>query len=94
VHLLQCDTGVSRDDTVAPGELATYEIAGFGGSDMSPALNHLARDTEVEAALVLTDGYIDYPQETQPYQVLWVILGSSVPDCFTPLYGDVILMRR
>src|SRR4051812_11635619 len=31
VHVLQCDDEVTRDDWVAPEELAEYRIAGFGG---------------------------------------------------------------
>src|SRR5207244_7194807 len=61
VHILQCDIEVTRDEWLEPAQLVEYKIAGFGGSDMSPGLNRLAEDTDVTAALVLTDGYIDIP---------------------------------
>src|SRR5262249_26163224 len=71
VHLLQCDVRVTVDEFVTPEELFHYRIAGYGGSDMSPALLRLGEDPEVEAALVLTDGYIDYPADPPPYRILW-----------------------
>jgi predicted metal-dependent peptidase len=90
VHLLQCDTDVSRDELVTPEELARYAISGYGGSDMSPAMLRLADDLEVEAAIVLTDGCITYPDAPMPYQVLWVLPSSTDPASFTPPYGNVI----
>ncbi len=67
---------------------------GFGGSDLSPGLYHLADDDEVEAAIVLTDGYIDYPQEPMPYTVLWVLTPDGDPNYFQPPYGRVIQMLK
>ena len=37
VHILQCDVEVTRDEWLEPAQLAEYNVAGFGGSDMSPA---------------------------------------------------------
>ncbi len=93
VHLLQCDVTVTVDEFVAPEELFRYRIAGYGGSDMSPALLRLAEDTEVEAVVVLTDGYIDYPAEPAPYRLLWVLSGSTC-DSFAPSYGHVLRIPR
>jgi predicted metal-dependent peptidase len=89
IHVLQCDTRVTHDDWVDPEELARYPVAGGGGSDMSPAMLHLARDPEVEAVLVLTDGAISYPAGPMPYQVLWALVGES---SFSPGYGHVLVM--
>jgi predicted metal-dependent peptidase len=91
-RLLQCDTGVTADEFIEPERLAEYEIKGLGGSDMSPALRFLAEDPEVEAVVVLTDGYIDYPAEEMPYHVLWGVLvsGDQEVTWFTPTYGDVV----
>jgi hypothetical protein len=86
IHVLQCDTRVTHDDWVDPEELARYPIAGGGGSDMSPAILHLALDDQVHAVLVLTDGAIDYPQQPPPYEVLWAVTDDS----FTPPYGRVL----
>ncbi len=90
VHLLQCDVEVTRDEWVAPEALVRYEIAGLGGSDLSPALLHLAEDPAVEHAVVITDGYIDYPEEPLPYGVLWVL--TELNDDFAPPYGARLLM--
>ena len=66
-----------------------YQIAGFGGSDMSPGMNRLAEDSEVSAVLVLTDGCIDFPAQEPPYRVLWGIFDS---ESFEPPYGDVVFI--
>lgn len=90
VHILQCDTEVSLDEFVDVDALTDYRIQGLGGSDMSPAMLRLADDSEVTAAVVLTDGYIDYPPEPPPYRVLWVV---PKPYKFQPPYGEVLFLR-
>jgi len=89
VHVLQCDADVSADEWVDPAELQRFSIRGLGGSDMSPALLRLAEDPEVEAAVVITDGYIAYPDTEPPYRVLWIVTG---PEQFQPHYGQVIAL--
>ncbi len=92
VRLVQCDAALMADRFVSPEELAEQDITGGGGSDLSPALNHLADDPRVEAAIVLTDGEIAYPQHPMPYGVLWVLPpGGSAS--FQPPYGSVITMH-
>lgn len=88
VRVVQCDERVMSDEVVAVDNLARYEIRGFGGSDMSPALWRLAADAEVEAAIVITDGDIGYPESPMPYPVLWVLTQDA--DWFEPPYGQVI----
>jgi predicted metal-dependent peptidase len=90
VRVVQCDVEVTSDEIVAPATLEQYQISGFGGSDMSPALWHLAADPEVTAAIVITDGDIDYPSAPMPYDVLWVL--TDVADGFEPPYGQVIVL--
>src|SRR5262249_51134679 len=92
IRLLQCDTALTSDQLLTPEELARHEITGYGGSDLSPALKHLADDPQVQAVVVLTDGDIEYPKEEMPYDVLWVLPphGSS---SFRPSYGLVITMQ-
>jgi predicted metal-dependent peptidase len=91
VHILQCDVGVTADEWLDPGELASYKITGFGGSDMSPAMDELADDPEVNAVLVLTDGYISYPAEEPPYAVLWGLVDGY--SGFRPTYGTVVHVK-
>ena len=92
IHILQCDTEITANDWVETSALHNYEIRGFGGSDMSPAMFHLAEDPEVERAIVITDGYISFPQNPMPYEVLWVLTEDRgyVNSRFTPPYGQCI----
>lgn len=92
VHLVQCDTAVGSDAVLAPADMAQWQVTGFGGSDLTPALIRLAENPEVTSALVLTDGDIEYPQEPMPYNVLWVLPAGKNPVDFTPRYGTVIGM--
>lgn len=91
VHVMQCDVGVTADEWIDPAELSNYKITGFGGSDMSPAMDELADDPEVSAVLVLTDGMISYPREAPPYSVLWGLVNGA--GGFRPPYGSVIHVR-
>jgi predicted metal-dependent peptidase len=91
VRVMQCDVGVTSDVWVDPAELASFKVTGFGGSDMSPAMDELADDPEVSAVLVLTDGYIAYPAEEPPYAVLWGLVDGY--GNFQPPYGTVVHVR-
>ena len=77
---------MTADELLAPDALAQREISGYGGSDLSPALRHLADDRHVRAVVVLTDGDIAYPPEPMPYDVLWVLPARST-GAFAPPYG-------
>ena len=91
-RIVQCDADVSADDLVDIDDLADYRAKGLGGSDMSPGLLRLAEDPSVEAAVVLTDGYIDHPpKESVPFHVLWCVFArGGDASWFQPGYGDVI----
>ena len=92
VRIVQCDAEVTADDIVDIDDLADFNVEGFGGSDMSPGLLRLADDPSVEAAIVLTDGGIDYPPKDKiPFEVLWCVFDwSGDLSWFTPDYGEVI----
>jgi predicted metal-dependent peptidase len=92
IRVIQCDTAVTSDEMLSPGELAEYEIKGYGGSDLTPALLALSEDPRISAAIVITDGDITYPAETMPYAVLWAVPGDTTS--FAPPYGRVITMQR
>jgi len=87
VHIIQCDTEISDDSWYSPSELLHFTVKGLGGSDMSAGMQQLAEDDQVEHALVITDGWIDYPKDPMPYEVLWVIDNN---EHFNPPYGKVI----
>jgi predicted metal-dependent peptidase len=92
IRLVQCDTVVTSDEMLSPGKLADYQVSGYGGSDLTPALTALAEDPRVTAAVVITDGDISYPREPVPYAVLWALPHSKA--AFQPPYGRVITMHR
>jgi predicted metal-dependent peptidase len=92
IRVVQCDTAVTSDEMLSPGELAEYQVRGYGGSDLSPALRAMAEDPRVTAAIVITDGDITYPPEAMPFAVLWAVPGESTT--FAPPYGRVIAMQR
>ncbi|MFZ2897456.1 MAG: VWA-like domain-containing protein [Saprospiraceae bacterium] len=92
IHIIQCDTAVTADEWVDTSQLGSFQIGGFGGSDMSAAMQRLAEDQEVERAIVITDGFINYPQTSMPYEVLWVLTANynSYARGFSPPYGQCI----
>jgi predicted metal-dependent peptidase len=92
IRLVQCDTAVTSDQFLSPAEVAAHTITGYGGSDLSPALHHLADDPHVKAVVVLTDGEIKYPEEKMPYDVLW-LLPAGGSTSFHPPYGVVLTMQ-
>jgi predicted metal-dependent peptidase len=93
IRLVQCDTAVTSDEVLTPSALAAYEVSGYGGSDLTPAMLALADDPRVTAAIVITDGDITYPAEPMPYAVLW-ILPPHGQGGFAPPYGRVITMQQ
>src|SRR5262249_19838565 len=92
IRLVQCDTAVTSDVLLDPAAAVTHPISGYGGSDLSPALLHLADDASVRAVGVLTDGDINYPAEEMPYDVLWILPAGGLA-AFRPPYGLVIHMQ-
>jgi predicted metal-dependent peptidase len=91
VRLVQCDAEVTADELLDPDALAVHEIAGYGGSDLSPALLHLADDPNTRAAVVVTDGDIEYPRKAMHYEILWIVVASARAG-FAPPYGRVVTM--
>jgi len=92
IRLMQCDADVTGDEMLSPETLADYEVSGFGGSNLSPAMRLLAEDARVTATVVITDGDIEYPAEEMPYDVLWVVT-SGVSRSFNPPYGRIVRMQ-
>jgi predicted metal-dependent peptidase len=92
VRLVQCDAALTSDEMLDPHDLAERRIQGYGGSDLSPALRHLAWDQHVRAVVVITDGEIAYPEEPMPYELLWLV-PASARSPFNPSYGRVVPMQ-
>lgn len=91
IRLVQCDAAITSDEMLSPAALAEYQVHGYGGSDLTPALVALAQDARLSAAIVITDGDIGYPAEALPYAVLWALPKPSAS--FQPSYGRVIVMQ-
>jgi predicted metal-dependent peptidase len=91
VRLLQCDVSVTSDEILSPTELAQCQVAGFGGSNLTPAMELLAADPQVRAAAIITDGDIEFPAEPMPYAVLWVLPPARSAG-FAPGYGRIVVM--
>ncbi|ETR66156.1 MAG: hypothetical protein OMM_13170, partial [Candidatus Magnetoglobus multicellularis str. Araruama] len=89
VHILQCDIYITKDEFVDLDRLRNFTISGLGASDMSAAMIKFVKDPEVEAAIVITDGDIDYPDQPLPYSVLWMLSRSDYNN-FKPEYGHII----
>lgn len=92
VRLVQCDASVTRDELLDPHELVALPISGYGGSDLAPALRHLADDQHVRAVVAITDGEIAYPPEPMPYDLLWLVPARGAA-AFRPPYGRVLAME-
>jgi predicted metal-dependent peptidase len=91
IRLVQCDTEVTGDELLTPPELAAYQVKGYGGSDLTPAMRALAEDPRVANVVIITDGDIGFPGDGVPYAVLWAVPGETAN--FDPPYGRVITMK-
>ena len=91
VHVVQCDDAVNVDQWVSVDELGSYEIRGYGGSDMTQGMEKVDEDEEATAMIVITDGCIDYPQQPPRCDVLWAVIGQG-EWWFEPSYGEVLNM--
>ncbi|MCA9170817.1 MAG: hypothetical protein KDB23_24235, partial [Planctomycetales bacterium] len=89
VHVIQCDSDVTSDRWIDVGELAKFEIVGYGGSDLTFAMDQLSLDPDVTGALVITDGCIRYPNTAPHYEVTWALVGKH-RGRFNPPYGIVV----
>jgi predicted metal-dependent peptidase len=88
VHIVQADTEVTSDEIIGVEELQYFRINGYGGSDMNTAMESFSGDPEIQAAIVITDGCITYPERPVPYNVLWVLTEEN--SSFNPSYGSII----
>ena len=91
IRLLQCDVTVTSDELLSPEELAQYQVTGYGGSDLTPAMELLAADPQVRAAAIITDGDVQFPADPMPYDVLWVLPPGRVGRVSSG-YGRIVVM--
>ena len=87
LHLIHCDADVQHYDHFTQDdnfniEVDGYELAGGGGTAMKPALDYIIDNgLEVDAIIVLTDGYIDsIPKNPTGLPTLWIITKDGTED--------------
>ncbi len=90
IRLVQADVNVTSDELLSPAELAQHVVTGYGGSDLTAAMERLAGDPQVRAVAIITDGEITFPPDPMPYAVLWVLPPGRA--AFHPAYGRVVVM--
>lgn len=94
--LIQCDAKVQRVDTYSPDceldlENQEFEMAGGGGTELHPIFDYIAEnDLEVDAAVILTDGYTEsFPASDDPgYPVMWMIAKGGEKSPYE--FGEVV----
>ena len=89
VHLVQCGDTLTADEWVFVEDLGAMELIGGGGGGLSPGFERLAEDSEVTAALIITDTYEEYPETIPPFNVLWAVIHNRT---FEPPYGTAIFV--
>ena len=90
---MQCDTAVTSDELLSPDELADYEVSGYGGSDLSPAMLRARRRSPRAPPPIVTDGDIAYPPSRCPTACCGCCRAHGSAD-FRPPYGRVVTMQR
>lgn len=84
--VIYCDAAVNRVDEFGEGDDVVLTLCGGGGTNFNPPFNWLRdRGITPHAAVYLTDGYGDFPDE-QPYPVVWAINNTNVD----PPFGQVV----
>jgi predicted metal-dependent peptidase len=92
IRLLQCDTQTTHDELIELDRFEHLTLEGLGGSNLSDAMYRLAADPEVLAAVVLTDGMIEFPPEPMPYAVLWALTPPGFSAGNAPGYGRLVFV--
>ncbi|HEV2283457.1 MAG TPA: VWA-like domain-containing protein [bacterium] len=89
VYLVTCDAQVYAFQELTGQDPVPTEIQGRGGTDFRPVFDEIeTRGLLPSAAVFLTDGMRDYPDEAPPYPVLWVL----TPTHQEPPFGTVTVL--
>lgn len=85
--LVYADAEVNKMATWEPNDgPLELEAVGGGGTDFRPAIDWISQqETELAAAIYLTDGHGDYPEQQPSYPVLWAMTTDV-----TPPWGRVV----
>lgn len=89
VYLVTCDAQVYAFEELTSQDPVPTEIQGRGGTDFRPVFDQIeTRGLLPSAAVFLTDGMGDYPDQAPPYPVLWVL----TPHHQDPPFGTVTVL--
>ncbi|MCA9013483.1 MAG: hypothetical protein KDB01_27220 [Planctomycetaceae bacterium] len=89
VRIVQCGDTLTADSWVETARLDQLELFGGGGGGLSPGFERLTEDPDVEAAIVITDTYEEYPADPPPYSVLWAVIANRD---FIPPFGTFVFL--
>ena len=89
VYLVTCDVQVYAFEELTSQHPVPAEVQGRGGTDFRPVFEEIeTRGIFPSAAVFLTDGMGDYPNEAPSYPVLWVL----TPTHQEPPFGTVTVL--
>ena len=88
VYCIQCDCGVEKftiyDSDSSPFDIqnaSKMEYSGGGGSCMTPIFTEInKRSLEIDACIVLTDGYVDVMQTPPSFPTMWILTSDGNKD--------------
>jgi len=88
VYLVTCDADIYSFDELTEHDPLPTEIKGRGGTDFRPVFDEIERRGLLpSAAVFLTDGMGDYPDQAPSYPVLWVL----TPNHQEPPFGTTVV---
>lgn len=93
VLLVPCDAAVYEQDvvTVRSAEEAREHLRGGGGTNMSAALEYVRRLGDIDAILLMTDGYTDWPSRWDGPPVVVALTTDTTLDRVPPFFRAVVV---
>lgn len=93
VHIVYCDAGINRTETLLSPTAVTLTPCGGGGTDFKPAMAWVKKNAPNADGLVyFTDGYGDFGQDPG-FPVLWAIMEGCLPRDQIP-YGRYVEIEQ
>lgn len=88
--IIYCDAAVNRVDEFVEGDEIVLKLVGGGGTSFRPPFQWLKQHgITPHAAVYLTDGYGDFPEEQQ-FPVVWAINNTNID----PPFGHVVRIQE
>jgi len=92
LHIIECDTRVTRVYKAKTDKDIKLEVTGRGGTSFSPAIEYINENLRgIDLALYFTDGYGEYELNPKPknYKMLWVLTGGKEELSIQEPFGKV-----